>query len=74
MRQITLHIPDSSYSFFMELAKSLSFVKKIEETSTEKPPTKKQVLDSITEGLQQVQLHRQGKLQLQTAQQLLDEL
>ena len=30
MKQVTLHIPDSDYPFFMELAKSLQFVKKIE--------------------------------------------
>lgn len=72
MRQVTLHIPDSSYQFFIELAKNLQFVKKIEEM--EKPPTKKQVLNSITEGIKQVDQHKNGKLKLQTAKQLLDEL
>jgi len=72
MRQVTLHIPDSSYAFFIELAKSLQFVKKIEEV--ESPPSKKQVLDSIVEGISQAKQHRKGQLKLQTAKQLLDEL
>ncbi|MCY7311939.1 MAG: hypothetical protein LH619_14275 [Chitinophagaceae bacterium] len=74
MRQVTLHIPDSSYRFFMELAKNLHFVKKIEEEDLEKAPTKKQVLDSITEGIKLAGQHKQGKLKLKTAKQLLDEL
>lgn len=72
MRQVILHIPDSNYTFFMELAKSLQFVEKIEEI--EAPPSKKQVLDSITEGMKLAGRHQKGKLKLQTAKQLLDEL
>jgi hypothetical protein len=74
MRQVTLHIPDSNYAFFMELVKRLSFVKKIEEVSIENPPSEKEVLNSITEGIQQAKLHQEGKINLQTAQQLLNEL
>ena len=72
MKQVILHIPDSNYTFFMELAKSLQFVKKIEEV--ERPPTKRQVLDSITEGISQARQHQNGKLKLQSAKELLDEL
>jgi hypothetical protein len=72
MRQVTLHIPDSSYNFFMELANSLQFVKKIEEV--EIPPTKKDVMDSITEGIKLARQHQKGKRKLQTAKQLLNEL
>ncbi len=72
MRQVTLHTPDSSYTFFIELAKNLQFVKKIEELNN--PPSKKQVLDSIKEGIIQAKQHQKGKLKLLTAKQLLDEL
>ena len=44
MIQVTLHIPDSNYPFFMELAKSLHFIKKIEATDA---PNKEQVLQNI---------------------------
>jgi hypothetical protein len=73
-KQVTLHIPERHYNFFMELVESLSFVKKIETDNIEKPPSKKEVLNGIKEGLQQSKLHQAGKLKLQTAQQLLDEL
>jgi hypothetical protein len=72
MRQVTLHIPDNSYAFFIQLAKSLQFVKKIEEL--ESPPSKKQILDSIAEGIDQAKQHQEGKIKLKTAKQLLDEL
>jgi hypothetical protein len=74
MKQVTLHIPDSNYAFFMELIKNLSFVKKVEESKAENAPSKKEVMDSIVEGIQKAKLHSEGKIQLQTAQQLLDEL
>ena len=57
MRQVTLHIADNSYTFFIELAKSLQFVKKIEEVAPDNPPSKRQVLDSITEGIAQARQH-----------------
>ncbi len=72
--RVILDIQDSSYPFFIELAKNLHFVNKIEEERVEKAPTKKQVLDSITEGIQLARHHQQGKLKLKTAKQLLDEL
>lgn len=72
MRQVTLHITESNYAFFIELAKSLQFVKKIEEV--EAPPTKTEVLNSITEGIKLAKQHQKGKLKLQTAKELLDEL
>jgi hypothetical protein len=53
MKQVTLHIPDTNFPFFMELAKTLQFVKKIEDTSA---PTKKKVLQNVKEGLYEVAL------------------
>ncbi|EMJ52943.1 hypothetical protein LEP1GSC083_2909 [Leptospira interrogans serovar Pyrogenes str. L0374] len=40
----------------------------------EKEPTKKEILDGIKQGLKEVELHRQGKLKLKSAKELLDEL
>ena len=47
---------------------------KIGEEENNIPPTKTEILRSIKEGLQQVQLHQQGKIKLKTAQEQLDEL
>lgn len=71
MKQVTLHIPDSNYPFFLELAKSLQFVKKIEPLEK---PTKKQVLQNIKAGLEEVQLYKKGKLKTTSAKDFLNEL
>jgi hypothetical protein len=71
MKQVTLHIPDTNFPFFMELAKSLQFVKKIEETST---PTKMQVLQNVKAGLDEVALFKKEKLKTTSAKDFLNEL
>jgi hypothetical protein len=71
MKQVTLHIPDSNYHFFIELAKSLQFVKKIESTNE---PKKKQVLQNIKVGLDEVQLFKKGKLKTTPAKDFLNAL
>ncbi|MBK6835641.1 MAG: hypothetical protein IPG89_15745 [Bacteroidetes bacterium] len=49
MRQLTLQITDKKYPLFIELIKSLDFVKKIEEE-----PTKEEILANLTESIKQV--------------------
>jgi hypothetical protein len=48
--------------------------KDLESQSEEAPPTKQDVLNSIKDGLRGVKLYGEGKIQLKSAQQLLDEL
>jgi hypothetical protein len=71
MKQVTLHIPDTNFTFFMDLAKSLQFVKKIEEKSA---PTKKQVLQNVKAGLDEVELFKKDKLKTTSAKAFLNEL
>ncbi len=71
MKQVTLHIPDNNYLFFIELAKSLQFVKKIEAVEE---PTKKQILQNIKAGIEEVQLFKKGKLKTTIAKDFLNEL
>ncbi|EMN01179.1 hypothetical protein [Leptospira noguchii] len=73
MKQIILNVPDQKYSFLMELLRNLNFVK-VQEIEEDKEPTKKEILAGITQGMKEVELHRQGKLKLKSAKQLLDEL
>lgn len=54
MRRVTLHIPDKKYPLFIKMAKSLDFVKKIEEV--EPDTTKKQVLNNLKTGIEEVRL------------------
>ncbi len=74
MRQVTLHIPESSYAFFMELAKSLSFVKKIEEEKTIKIPSQESLLQGMKEAVQELNDIKAGRLKGIDAKALLDEL
>ena len=63
----------------MELAKSLQFVKKIEDTQSS-VKTKKvsnnngKLMQDLKEAMNEVKLYREGKLKLKTAEQLLNEL
>jgi hypothetical protein len=72
MKQVTLNIPDSKYPFFMELVKSLGFVKVSEETNL----TKKQqeFVEGTKNSLEQVEQHLKGEIKLKSADQLFDEL
>ncbi|HUZ57152.1 MAG TPA: hypothetical protein VMU83_00035 [Hanamia sp.] len=45
MKQVTLHIPEKKYRLFIEFAKSVSFIKKIE--IEDEASTKKQVLEGV---------------------------
>ena len=72
MKQVTLNIPDSKYPFFMELVKSLGFVKVSEETNLTK---KQQEFVEVTKNsLEQVEQHLKGEIKLKSADQLFDEL
>jgi hypothetical protein len=67
--KVLLDIKDSKAEFVMELLKSLSFVKA--ETIT---PSRAQLLKDLKEAAQEVNLAKQGKIKLKSADQLLDEL
>ena len=68
--KVLVDIPDSQATFGMKVLKSLTFVTKA------KPMTGAAVelWDELKEAAEQVRLHKQGKLKLKTAQDLLNEL
>jgi len=72
MRQVTLHISDKKYPLFIELVKSLDFVKKIEEEDSE--PSKEHILQDIRQAVKEVNLIKAGKLKARDARELLNEL
>jgi hypothetical protein len=71
MRHVTVYTTDKEYSHFVELAKNLHYVKKIE--TDEKPP-KENILDNIKAGLEEVRLFKKGKLKTTSAKDFLNEL
>lgn len=71
MKHITVYTTDKEYNHFMELAKNLNYVTRIE---TDDEPTKEEILDNLKAGLEEVQLFKKGKLKTTPAKDFLDEL
>ena len=71
MRQITVQIPDKKYEMFMELMKSISFVKKVK---ADDEPTKEEILEGIKQGFKEIELIKQGKLKPTLLKDFLNEL
>jgi len=71
MKQITLNIPDKNYSFFMELVKSLDFVKKVK---IDDDPTKERILQDLHDSIEEVNLIKTGELKGVPAKDLINEL
>ena len=79
MKEITLSVPENKYGFFMELIKTLGFAKiKLESekelTYEDLNREQKEFVDGLKEGLRDVELHQQGKIELQSAREFLNEL
>ena len=70
MRRATVYTTNNEYNHFVELAKNLFYVKKIE--TDEKP--EENVLSNIRTGLEEVCLFNEGKLKTTPAKDFLNEL
>ena len=68
--KILVDIPDKQAAFGMEVLRSLAFVKKAKPMSL----ANVQLWEDLKEAANEVKLHRQGKIKLKTAQELLNEL
>ena len=68
MRQVTIYTTNRDYSHFLELARNLHYVQKIE---TDEEPN---VLENIKAGLNEVRLFKEGKLETTPAKDFLYEL
>ena len=68
--KILIEIPDKDAQFGMKVLKSLSFVKK----ASELPASSLALFKDLNEAARDVRLHKAGKLKLQTAHELLNEL
>lgn len=71
MKQVTVKIPEKNFEFFMELVKSLGFVKKVEAVEE---PTKTQILHELKEAVHELQLIEKGKLKSRPTKDLINEL
>ena len=68
--KVVVEIPDQSAAFGLQVLRSLSFVKKAKPISD----SSLQLLQDLNEAAAQVRLHKEGKIELKTAQQFLNEL
>ncbi|MEX2511547.1 MAG: hypothetical protein WD398_01465 [Cyclobacteriaceae bacterium] len=68
--KVIVEIPDSEVAFGMKVLKSLAFIKKAKPMSA----AGAELWDELNEAGEEVRLHKQGKLKLKSAQELLDEL
>lgn len=68
--KILLDIKDSKATFFMELLKNFSFVKK----ATPLSDAKAELMQDIREAVEEMKLIKEGKLQARNAEDLINEL
>lgn len=68
--KVLLEIPDNEAIFAIKVLKSLSFVKKAKPMSM----TTIDLWEDLKEASEQVRLHKQDKIKLKTAQDLINEL
>ena len=71
MRHITIYTSDKDYNHFLELAKNLQYVKKIE---TDDEPTKEDLIKNLKKGFQEMKLIKKGKLKTTSLNDFLNEL
>lgn len=68
--KVLVEISDNEAVFAMKVLKSLSFVRKAKPISS----STASLLKDLNEAAEEVRLHKLGKIELKTANQLLDEL
>ncbi len=71
MRQVTVYTTDKEYNHFVELAKNLHYVKKIE---TDDEPGKAEIMKNLKRGFEEMKLFKKGKLKATPAKDFLNEL
>lgn len=69
--QVLVNVPNNKSSFFMELLKTLDFVDVIKQVEDKE---KIDAINNLVNAFNDVTLYEQGKKQLKTAENLLDEL
>ncbi len=71
MRQVTIYTTDEDYSRFIELAKNLHYVKKIE---TDDEPTKDEIARNLKKGFEELALIKKGTSKTTSLHDFLNEL
>ena len=72
MKDIIVSVPDKEYPFFMKLVKKFNFV--TVKQADGMPPIKKEFLNGLREGVQEVNDIKAGKKKAQSLKSFLSEL
>ena len=72
-KQIHLEVPAKQYRFMLKLLQSLPFVH-IQAPAPVSTEAEQRIYDNVAQGFRELKLMREGKLQAQPVQDLLDEL
>ena len=70
--KLILEIPDNQADFMLELFRHFPFLKI--KNGDEQYAQKEQILQDLSEAIDEVKLHKAGKIQLQSARAFLEEL
>lgn len=73
MKTITLQVPDSKATLFLDMVKKLGNARKVQVVE-DKPTSKAEILEGIKEAVEEVKLIRAGKMKAVSLQDFLDEL
>lgn len=71
--KVTLDIKDNKATAFLNFVRSLDFIS-IQGKEDYEEPSRQEILDSIKQGMKEAQLHQEGKIELQSAKDFLNEL
>ena len=76
MKQVILNVKESKYDFFMELVKSLGFVKveSVTADQEDEEDSKEQILKNIEQGFKELKLYREGKKEFTPLNEFLNEI
>jgi hypothetical protein len=74
MQKIVLEIPENKFQFIMELLSNFEYVKVAQSKPSKLSAKQKEFVDDLKQSLNEVELHRQGKIKLKTAREFLNEL
>ena len=68
--KLVIDIPDNEATFAMKVLRSLSFVKKVKKMSV----SSFELFEDLKEAANEVRLHKEGKVKLQTLDEFLNEV
>jgi len=76
MKQVTLNIPESKFSFFMKLVRALNFVEVADSLQIENDlsPAQKETWQNVKTGFEELKMVEQGKRKARPIQDLINEL